>query len=172
MKEKLKRLIEREDKKNPYTDEQISDLLQVSRELVTNLRNELGIPNSRERRMNNLVDVVNSILEKNENISERDLTQKVNDMGFKVSRHTIRECKKEIETQKKGSIKNTNENVDNSIQNDKTNSISLNKPEEGYKAFKNIIGSEGSLKPHIQLAKAAVLYPPHGLHTLILGLQE
>lgn len=169
MKEKLKKLIEKEDKKNPYTDEQISEFLQVSRELVTNLRNELNIPNSRGRRMSNLVDIVNSILEKDENISERDLTQKVNEKGFKVSRHTIRECKKEIGLQKRGSIKKTNENIDNSIQKENTNSIGLNKPEEGYKAFKNIIGSEGSLKPHIQLAKAAVLYPPHGLHTLILG---
>jgi transcriptional regulator with AAA-type ATPase domain len=36
-------------------------------------------------------------------------------------------------------------------------------------SFKDIIGSEGSLKVQISLAKAAVLYPPHGLHTLIVG---
>ena len=39
----------------------------------------------------------------------------------------------------------------------------------GDNAFSSIIGSDGSLKPQIQLAKAAVLYPPNGLHTLILG---
>lgn len=35
--------------------------------------------------------------------------------------------------------------------------------------FNCIIGAEGSLKTAIQQAKAAVLYPPDGLHTLIIG---
>ncbi|MBC1524496.1 sigma 54-interacting transcriptional regulator [Listeria booriae] len=36
-------------------------------------------------------------------------------------------------------------------------------------AFDRLIGSSQSLKVSIQQAKAAILYPPHGLHTLILG---
>ncbi|WP_040213458.1 sigma 54-interacting transcriptional regulator [Clostridium polynesiense] len=36
-------------------------------------------------------------------------------------------------------------------------------------AFDFTIGAELSLKKSIQQAKAAVVYPPHGLHTLILG---
>lgn len=36
-------------------------------------------------------------------------------------------------------------------------------------AFSLIIGSDGSIKAQIELAKAAVSYPPHGLHTLIYG---
>jgi transcriptional regulator with AAA-type ATPase domain/transcriptional regulatory protein LevR len=36
-------------------------------------------------------------------------------------------------------------------------------------AFRLIVGGNGSLKTQIQMAKAAVLYPPQGLHTLILG---
>lgn len=36
-------------------------------------------------------------------------------------------------------------------------------------AFSGIIGSEGSLKAQIELAKAAVVYPPNGLHTLVCG---
>ncbi len=36
-------------------------------------------------------------------------------------------------------------------------------------AFENIIGFDGSLKPVIEQAKAAVMYPPNGLHTLLLG---
>lgn len=36
-------------------------------------------------------------------------------------------------------------------------------------AFSNIIGNTGSIRAQIDLAKAAVLYPPHGLHTLICG---
>ncbi|MBU5592451.1 sigma 54-interacting transcriptional regulator [Clostridium sp. MSJ-4] len=41
--------------------------------------------------------------------------------------------------------------------------------EEKKSPFHMIIGSEGSLKNQIEQAKAAVLYPPNGLHTLILG---
>lgn len=36
-------------------------------------------------------------------------------------------------------------------------------------AFFNLIGTEGSLKIAVQQAKAAIHYPPRGLHTLILG---
>lgn len=36
-------------------------------------------------------------------------------------------------------------------------------------AFSNIVGEKGSLKAQIELAKAAVVYPPNGLHTLIIG---
>lgn len=35
--------------------------------------------------------------------------------------------------------------------------------------FNELIGQEGSLKRVIQLAKAAILYPVHSLHTLIVG---
>ncbi|MBP2652780.1 MAG: sigma-54 factor, interaction protein [Firmicutes bacterium] len=35
--------------------------------------------------------------------------------------------------------------------------------------FKQLIGAKGSLQKHIEQAKAAVLYPPNGLHTLIVG---
>ncbi|WP_291649704.1 sigma 54-interacting transcriptional regulator [Clostridium sp.] len=36
-------------------------------------------------------------------------------------------------------------------------------------AFNNFIGFEGSLKKPIKQAKAAISYPPRGLHTLLLG---
>ncbi|WP_010630734.1 sigma-54-dependent transcriptional regulator [Sporolactobacillus vineae] len=35
--------------------------------------------------------------------------------------------------------------------------------------FKNMIGSRDSLKNQVEQAKAALLYPPHGLNTLIIG---
>ncbi len=35
--------------------------------------------------------------------------------------------------------------------------------------FELIIGSEGSLKTIIKKAKAAMIYPPFGLHTLLIG---
>ncbi|MFB2022229.1 sigma 54-interacting transcriptional regulator [Pseudoflavonifractor sp. P01025] len=48
-------------------------------------------------------------------------------------------------------------------------SASKEKKENSPKAFQSIIGAEGSIKAQIQLAKAAVSYPPNGLHTLIIG---
>ncbi|MDV4150852.1 sigma 54-interacting transcriptional regulator [Clostridium sp. AL.422] len=39
----------------------------------------------------------------------------------------------------------------------------------GKSTFRNLIGSEETLKKSIQQAKAAILYPPKGLHTLLLG---
>lgn len=44
-----------------------------------------------------------------------------------------------------------------------------NKEEKEIDPFEPIIGCKGSLKNQIEQAKAAVLYPPNGLHTLILG---
>lgn len=35
--------------------------------------------------------------------------------------------------------------------------------------FKHLIGVNGSLKGQVEQAKAAILYPPNGLHTLIVG---
>ncbi|WP_018663087.1 sigma-54-dependent transcriptional regulator [Heyndrickxia acidiproducens] len=35
--------------------------------------------------------------------------------------------------------------------------------------FDDLIGAKSSLKVQVEQAKAAVLYPPHGLHTLIVG---
>lgn len=48
MKGRLKKLIETENKKNPYTDEQLAELLDLRRDAVTVLRGELNIPDSRE----------------------------------------------------------------------------------------------------------------------------
>ncbi|KXS45846.1 MAG: transcriptional antiterminator [Candidatus Frackibacter sp. T328-2] len=46
-----------------------------------------------------------------------------------------------------------------------------NKPasEQGDYILANLIGNEGSLKTQVQQAQAAIIYPPNGLHTLILG---
>lgn len=43
------------------------------------------------------------------------------------------------------------------------------KAEESQRPFLSIIGSRGSLSMQIQMARAAVCYPPDGLHMLILG---
>ena len=45
----------------------------------------------------------------------------------------------------------------------------LREIDENKDIFNKIIGSEHSLKNIIQQAKAAIMYPPKGLHTLLLG---
>nr|WP_246169642.1 sigma 54-interacting transcriptional regulator [Alkalibaculum sporogenes] len=46
--------------------------------------------------------------------------------------------------------------------------ISKDKSQD-YNIFSKLVGYDRSLKAIIQLAKAAVIYPPHGLHTIITG---
>src|SRR5699024_7280255 len=36
-------------------------------------------------------------------------------------------------------------------------------------SFDSLVGVEGSLKVAVQQAKAAILYPPRGLHTIVFG---
>lgn len=168
MEERLIELINNEDDKNPYTDAKLAKLLNLRRELVTLSRQRLGIPDSRERRKEILLRTMKEILESARDISERELTKEINTKGFYVSRHTIRQYIKEIDACK--SERSDTKYISAGIVKQK-NELRIKKTfaSENYSSFKNIIGAEGSLKPFIQLAKAAMLYPPHGLHTLILG---
>lgn len=55
---------------------------------------------------------------------------------------------------------------------DKFNNVKDIKSEikkEDEDVFKSLIGSEGSLSKIIQLAKAAIMYPPRGLHSMLIG---
>lgn len=162
MGDKLIKLINNEDEKNPYTDSELAKLLNLRREFVTLSRQKLDIPDSRERRKNILLKTIKEILEMDVNISERELTKEVNKKGFDISRHTIRQYRKELRNYQENQLDKETTSVEQSVQ-----EKDLRPPHNS--SFKNIIGSEGSLKPFIQLAKAAMLYPPHGLHTLILG---
>ncbi|ADL08199.1 sigma 54-interacting transcriptional regulator [Thermosediminibacter oceani] len=156
MKERLMELIKNEDKKNPYTDEQLAGMLGARRDEVTILRGELNIPDSRERRKPYLMKAMEEEMVKNPNVSDRELTRLIQKRGFNVSRFIISQLRKELSARPQKQLQET--------------------PEKKYKAgsesstaFERIIGYDGSLKPQIQQAKAAVLYPPHGLHTMILG---
>lgn len=71
---------------------------------------------------------------------------------------------KENDLNKKDAV--SKNNVNNNIKKDDTsqiNSIFLDS------VLDNIIGANDSLKDQISKAKAAILYPPNGLHTLIIG---
>ena len=59
--EKLLKIIQEEDKKNPLTDEECAKLLFINRSEVTQLRQALGIPDSRERRKPLLIKVIRKI---------------------------------------------------------------------------------------------------------------
>jgi len=45
----------------------------------------------------------------------------------------------------------------------------INRGKVDESTFESVIGYNGSIKEQIEQAKAAVLYPPNGLHTLIIG---
>ena len=52
---------------------------------------------------------------------------------------------------------------------DEERNIKRNKTISSNNSLDMLVGSETSLQVPIQQAKAAILYPPRGLHTLILG---
>lgn len=159
----IQKLIESEDKKNPLTDEEISKLLGVTRIEVIKLRDSLNIGDSRERRKEILESEMNKILRSSPQISEREFTKRLNDIGFNISRNIV---SRYIKAMKEEPLFYKQENVN--VHDD----LSNNENEESYNtdgAFSTLIGADGSLKSKVELAKASILYPPNGLHTLIYG---
>ncbi|WP_054259142.1 sigma 54-interacting transcriptional regulator [Propionispora sp. 2/2-37] len=164
MKKDMLAMINAEDKKNPYTDDQLANLLKVRRDEVTSLRNELEIPDSRKRREPYLLETFAQILANHPELSDRELTAEINKQGFTISRFTVAQIRKEFllpanRMSKKQTICDPGDE-------DEQMKSAIHKKTA---TFRQIIGAAGTLKPQIQQAKAAVLYPPLGLHTLILG---
>ncbi len=191
---KLKSLIASEDKKNPLTDQELSDYLGISRVSITKLRKQNDIPTSADRRRDLLIKNIKEIMSENPRLSERKLTVELEKRGFKVSRSLVRslyieqkeangkldqkskieEAYKDIEAFNFKEIlpddftpkMNSYENIDKSRE--------LSSKEESYNnesddGFDNIIGRDGSLQGKIGLLKSAMMYPPNGLHTIIYG---
>jgi len=159
----ISELIDKEDKKNPLTDEQISKLLGITRADVIKARNSLNIGDSRDRRKDIMETEMKQILKQSPYISEREMTRRLNDAGFNISRNIVSRYLKtmlsEILIYKQKEEKNTDINTkDNEEIETKVN----------Y-AFDELIGFNGSLKSKVELSRAAILYPPSGLHTLIYG---
>jgi len=160
-KERLQVLIDTEDRKNPYTDEALAKKLSISRGETTLLRQKLKIPDSRERRKPILCETIRQILESNPGISKRGVTGQLQQMGFSVSRFTIEQL-----------LSNAlyMEEIKSAVSSPNIGTIADNGGKEFIStAFDNLIGQKGSLFPIIEQAKAAILYPPKGLHTLLLG---
>ena len=83
----INELLESEDKKNPYTDEQIADKLQILREVVTEFRKKNNIDNSRNRRLQYINNDALEILKNNRNISDRALAEALKSLGYKIERY-------------------------------------------------------------------------------------
>ncbi|MBS5938540.1 sigma 54-interacting transcriptional regulator [Clostridium sp.] len=151
----INELLESEDKKNPYTDEQIADKLQILREVVTEFRKKNNIDNSRNRRLQYINNDALEILKNNRNISDRALAEALKSLGYKIERYAASKIKKEILASLDSNEGKENTDINSQID------------ENNY--FKNVVGYDGSLRVQIEQAQAAVSYPPHGLHVLILG---
>ena len=96
MKGRLLKLIKNEDKKNPYTDEQLAEMLNLRRDSITTLRNKMKIPDSRNRRKPYLTKAIEDIIAKDPKISNRRLTLGIREQGFDVSRHLVTITNKDI----------------------------------------------------------------------------
>jgi transcriptional regulator with AAA-type ATPase domain/transcriptional regulatory protein LevR len=62
-----------------------------------------------------------------------------------------------------------NSNTDNPPAKNTASNLSIKNSQFSSDSFKSLIGFNGSLTQQIEQAKSGVLYPPHGLHMLILG---
>ena len=145
MKEKILSIIKKENKKEPLTDEKIAELLNIDRTSITKIRKEADIPSSRDRKIENLTIEIRKILNKEPDISNSELTRSLNNLGYKVGKYVV------------GQI-TSNSIVHNLVE--KRNKIDI---------FNNLIGYNKSLKVVIEQLKAAIIYPPKGLHTILSG---
>jgi len=162
VKRKLQDFILKENKKEPLTDMQLGERLLVSREYITSLRKELKIADSRDRKKTYICEEIIRLTRNNKTLSYREITDTIKNRGYKLSRYLVVKYLEEI----------NGANIDN----DQIPTGSVIKEIEGsnsdtliYTSFQNLVGENGSLEIQIQQAKAAVLYPPNGLHCLILG---
>jgi transcriptional regulator with AAA-type ATPase domain len=167
--ESLIDLIKNEDEKNPLTDEKAAELLCTNRESITELRRSGNIPDSRERRRKALLRDSEAILSKDPDISERQLAKLLADMGYSVSRYVASQIKSELADKILNLTSHENPAAEIVTENVEKENQNKDNIAEDMTSFREIIGSEGSLKVQISQAKAAILYPPNGLHTLLLG---
>ncbi|WP_055743913.1 sigma 54-interacting transcriptional regulator [Brevibacillus choshinensis] len=158
MEEHIKQIIDQEDKKVPYTDEQIARQMGIRRDEVTLLRHKLQIPDSRKRRQPLLLKEMESLLQPTPNMTSRELTSRLNERGYDVSRFMVHQLRSKMEAFSDTATPNKDDRA-----RQKTRKVNQ------AVTFASLIGAKSTLKAAIQQAQAAVLYPPHGLHTLFFG---
>lgn len=144
IKQKINSLIELEDKFNPLTDNEIAEQIGCKRSYITRIRFNMGIEDSRIRFKEAVTKEILKIINENVNIDIQAIHEILVSHGVNISIYHIKQIM--------GTLDEDYEIVD--------------KEED---VFKSIIGSKQSLENCIKLAKSAILYPPNGLHTLIIG---
>ncbi|MCC0642762.1 MULTISPECIES: sigma 54-interacting transcriptional regulator [unclassified Clostridioides] len=160
--DKILREIQREDKKNPYTDQELAEILNVARSEVIAVRKKNNILDSRERRKQILIKDISKIVNENPQMSERKITEILTENGYNISRSAVSKLLKEENlSQPKAEIKDKE-----LVSSGKHVKVSKAVEEDG---FEELIGIKGSLKEKVNLAKSAIMYPPNGLHTIIYG---
>ncbi len=149
-------VIQNENPRRPYTDDWLAQHMGLRREQIVELRHRAGIPNSRVRVKKMLKKDILRILDQESSISDRALTECLNEEGYEVSRYLVREVRNTL------------------VEENQLPKISAIEKKEQLKqkesdAFSRMIGYSGGLQAQIHQAKAAMAYPPNGLHALIIG---
>lgn len=175
MVEKLTELIRQENPRRPYTDHELAQRMNIRREQVIKLRLLAQIPDSRERLREELAEDMESLTERHPGLSERKMTEELGHMGYDVSRYLVKRMLKELPgiDLKRCEHKEFSSHRVSSEAGGASSKIDRASLETGRAfqedAFSSMIGSSRGLKNQINQAKAAVLYPPFGLNTLIIG---
>lgn len=174
-------LIETENKKMPLTDNDIAERVNTTRAYITQFRKEKNVPNSNLRREKILCNDIKKIiidykLTSDKLISDNMLSKRLLDIGYDVSRYSVTQIRRQFELNFTNDVV-TGENAVEGINKNVVESATTNKINSGKDLYikkknnnlREIIGYHGSLRNQVRQAEAAILYPPHGLHTLILG---
>jgi len=178
-------LIDNEDKKIPLTDNDIAKKVNTTRAYITQFRKEKNLPNSHQRREEILHNDINKIISDNNLISDNLLCKRLSEIGYDISRYSVTQIRKQlalkvtkdivdnvtkdiVENVIDVKIEKVVENENDNKSNNKNKMIHISKKSSNNN-LREIIGYHGSLRNQIRQAEAAILYPPHGLHTLILG---
>jgi len=181
-------LIDNEDKKMPLTDNDIAKKVNTTRAYITQFRKEKNLPNSHKRREEILNNDIKKIIIDNNSISDSSLCKKLSEIGYDISRYSVTQIRRQVigvvtnyvvdkadkeildGVEKVVDVKSEEvvEKVGTSELKDKKK-MNKNTQRSKNNNLREIIGYHGSLRNQIRQAEAAILYPPHGLHTLILG---
>lgn len=195
MVEKLVELIEGENPRRPFTDEELAGRMKVHRERIMELRMQAGIPDSRERLRRALIPEFRQLSAARPGLSERAMTAALNQMGYEVSRYLVKRLREELSRERSGEAFGSGDTLgggdtlgirgpfgSGDAPVSEAAPSGAKSPERGKSTpgrsareggeedvFCGVIGFDGGLKNQINQAKAAVLYPPSGLNTLIIG---
>ena len=93
MDNRVRTLIDREDRRRPLTDDDLATRLEMRRDQVTIARQQLGIPDSRERRRQAVIEAIGRLPDAS--VSDRELTRILQEQGFEVSRQVVSQCRLE-----------------------------------------------------------------------------